>query len=302
MEDTSVALRAAEELVEALRRTKSATNLDEHLHLVQLAEKARAALDTPYDVLARYGKNLSLAAAMETLVKTGVVDKVPLEPGSSISASELAAAVNMNISALQRLMRFVISTGTFTEVSPDVYAHNEASPLYRTDAMGPFLIMFCDHSGTSSSLPGYFLTHQPDDIFDLRKSPYAYSKGKESLTYYEVLEQDPGFRNIWNGVLAAMEKGMPISGMFPFESLREQVGKEPERAFVVDIAGGRGQALLKLQEEIPGVFGGKLILQDLPIVIDSLKEEDIPGIEKMAYDIFTPQPVKSEYLPTLPPL
>jgi hypothetical protein len=87
---------------------------------------------------------------------------------------------------------------------------------------------------------------------------------------------------------------MPISGMFPWETLKEKVEQEPERPFFVDVAGGRGQALLKLQEEIPGAYGGKLILQDLPIVIDTLKPEDIPNIEAMGYDIFTPQPVKSE--------
>jgi hypothetical protein len=89
--------------------------------------------------------------------------------------------------------------------------------------------------------------------------------------------------------------------MFPWESLKAQVEKEPERAFVVDVAGGRGQALLKLQEAIPGAYGGKLILQDLPIVIDTLKPEDIPNIEPMAYDMFTPQPVKSKSCPSAVP-
>jgi hypothetical protein len=35
-----------------------------------------------------------------------------------------------------------------------------------------------------------------------------------------------------------------------------------------------------------------MILQDRPSVLDGLTAEDIPNIEKMAYDFFTPQPVK----------
>ena len=88
---------------------------------------------------------------------------------------------------------------------------------------------------------------------------------------------------------------IPVIGMFPFENLEDQVKKEPDRPFVVDIGGGRGQALLAIQEHCKGSFGGKLILQDLPIVLQSLTSNDIPGIEPMPYRIFTPQPVKSAY-------
>ncbi|KAM7191859.1 Sterigmatocystin 8-O-methyltransferase [Naviculisporaceae sp. PSN 640] len=298
MEDTTAALKAAEELVEALRKTPSASNPADHLRLTKLADKARRALDTPYDMISRHAINLALAATLETLIKTGAVDKVPFPPGTPISAAELASAINMDISALQRLMRFAISSGIFTEPEPDVYAHNSISPIYKMDAMGPFFLMCVDHSGMSSPLPGYFKTHSPSDVFNPRKSPYAYSKGKEGLTYYETLDLDPEFRQIWNAVLQMMEKGMPISGMFPFESMKEAVEKEPERPFVVDVAGGRGQALLKLQEEIPGVFGGRLVLQDLPIVIDTLGDEEYreKGIETMSYDIFREQPVKNAHI------
>jgi hypothetical protein len=92
---------------------------------------------------------------------------------------------------------------------------------------------------------------------------------------------------------------MPVLGMFPFASLEDQVKKEPERPFVVDIAGGRGQALLAIQTECPEAFGGKLILQDLPIVINSLKPKEVNGIEPTVYDIFTPQPVNSKCLFTI---
>ncbi|KAM7223397.1 Sterigmatocystin 8-O-methyltransferase [Rhypophila decipiens] len=294
MEDTTAALKAAEELVEALKKTKSATSPASHLHLLKLADKARAALETPYDLISRHGNELSLSAALEVLVKTGAVEKVPSQPNTSIPASDLARATNMDISALQRLMRLAISNGIFVEPSPDVYAHNSTSIAY--DALGPFFLMTIAHSGASSYLPDYFASHAPNDILDLKKSPYAYSKGKEGLTYYECLDLEPEFRKIWNAVLQIMEKNMPITGMFPFESLKEQVEREPERAFIVDIAGGRGQALLKLQEEIPGLFGGKLILQDLPVVVDSLRDEELPGVEKMGYDIFTRQPVESAHV------
>jgi len=98
---------------------------------------------------------------------------------------------------------------------------------------------------------------------------------------------------MFNTTMTQVESNMPILGMFPFGSLKDQVEAEPDRPFIVDIGAGRGQSLLKIQKEAPSGFGANLILQDRPDVIDSLKPEDIPNIEKMAYDFFTPQPIKS---------
>jgi hypothetical protein len=36
-----------------------------------------------------------------------------------------------------------------------------------------------------------------------------------------------------------------------------------------------------------------MILQDRPDVVAAVAEDDLPGVEKMAYDLFTAQPIKS---------
>lgn len=291
MEDTSAALRAAEELVEALKRNPKAGHA-EHLALLSRVDQVRTALATPYDVIDKWQEVLCTAGSMYTLISTGAITVIPNE--GSITAAELAAALRMDVSAVQRLMRVAVVAGFFTETAPDTYAHNALSQAFQVDALGCFFLICMDFNKTSMALPDYFKTHQPTDLYDLRKSPFCFGVGREGKTYYDALEENVEQRKIWNASMQAIEKNMPISGMFPWESLREQVEADRERAFVVDVAGGRGQALLKLQEEIPGAFGGKLILQDLPIVINTLQPENIPGIEPMVYDIFTPQPVKSE--------
>ncbi|KAK0636307.1 S-adenosyl-L-methionine-dependent methyltransferase [Bombardia bombarda] len=293
MEDTTAALRAAEELVEALKKCKTPSPA-EHLDLLARTNKVRMALEQPYDIITRQHGTILVAGAMYSLIGTGAIQKIPSE--GSISASELAAAVNANISTITRLMRVAICNGIFEETAPDVYSHNSISQSYQLNALGGFFLICMDFNKAYLALPDYLKSHTPEDLFDDKKSPFAYAFGKEGSDYYEVLNEDIEKRNIWNGTMQAMEKNMPISGMFPFASLKEQVEREPERAFFVDVAGGRGQALLKLQEDIPGTFGGKLILQDLPIVIDSLKPEDVPNIETMKYDIFTPQPVKNAHV------
>jgi hypothetical protein len=286
------ALEEAEKLVAALRSFDQGSPA-EHLAVLKLTDKVRMALEEPYDITTRLLENMSVSAALYTLLDIGALQKLPAD-GNSISAVDLAGAVNVDVSAITRMMRVIISNGIAIETAPDEYMHNVLSQVYQPQALGAFFLVCMDFMKTWVKLPEYFKSHTPEDLSDLKKSPFAFAVGKEGLTYYEVLNLDVEQRNIWNMTLQQMEKNMPILGMFPFATLKEQVEKEPERPFIVDVGGGRGQALLAIQTECPGAFGGKLILQDLPIVIDSLKPEEIAGIEPMVYDIFTPQPVKSE--------
>ena len=294
MEDTSAALKAAEELVEALKQIKNPSPI-EHLGLLKRARNIQELLEQPYDIITRFIETSAALSAMHTLVCLDVHSRIPSD--GSTTATEIAAAVNVEASAVARLMRVVLADGFFTETAPDTYTHNALSLAFQKDALGGMVVITGDMCKATLHLAKYFRTHKPDDVFDPRKSVYAFTAGKEGLTYFEVLDEDPAYRSTWDVMLGLMDKNMPITGMFPFASLKEQVEREPERPFIVDIAGGRGQALLRIQEDIPGVFGGKLILQDLPHVVGPLKPKDIPNIEKMEYDALTPQPVKSKFPP-----
>lgn len=102
---------------------------------------------------------------------------------------------------------------------------------------------------------------------------------------------------MFNKAMMQMEVNLPILGMFPFSSLKTEVEAEPERAFMADIGGGRGQCLLEVQKEISGFSSPpKMILQDRPAVLDTIPDELVLGIEKMAYDYYTEQPVKNAHI------
>lgn len=150
-----------------------------------------------------------------------------------------------------------------------------------------------EHIRAYVKLPEYFKTHTQQDLFDLKKSPFAYALGLEGMTYYEAISHDADRFNMFNMTMTQMESQVPVLGMFPFGSLKDEVEADKERPFIVDIGGGRGHVLAAIQKEAPSGFGAKMILQDRPDVISSLRPEDIPGIEPIAYDFFTPQPIKS---------
>ena len=289
--DVSAAIAATEKLLESLKAYDGSSSA--HITLLNQTDKVRAELEQPYDVVTRMFENLTVCGSLNMLLRIGAMHKLPSD-GTSIKAADLAAAVNVDVTAIHRAMRVILVQGIATETASNEYTHNQLSLALLPEAAGAFFLLCMDLSKAMGMLPEYFKTHAPEDLYDLKKSPCAFSVGKEGRSYYEVLNDDVEQRNMWNAAMQMSEKNMPVRGMFPFESLKEQVEKEPERAFVVDIGGGRGQALLAIQEDCPGGFGGKLILQDLPIVIDSLKPEEIPNIEATVHDLFTPQTVKSK--------
>jgi hypothetical protein len=289
--DVSAAIAATEKLLASLKAYDGSSSA--HLTLLNETDRVRAELEQPYDVVTRLYEHLSVCGALNMLLRIGAMHKLPSD-GTSIKAADLATAVNVDVTAIHRAMRVIIVQGIASETGPDEYTHNQLSQALLPEAAGAFFLLCMDLSKSMGTLPEYFKSHKPEDLYDLTKSPFAYSVGKEGRSYYEVLNDDVDQRNIWNAALQMAEKNMPVRGMFPWVSLKEQVEKEPERAFVVDIGGGRGQSLLAIQDECSGTFGSKLILQDLPIVIDSLKPEEIPNIDATVHDLFTPQPVKSK--------
>ena len=58
---------------------------------------------------------------------------------------------------------------------------------------------------------------------------------------------------------------------------------------LVDVGGGRGDVLSSVRKRCGGLKG-RFVVQDLPKEIEG--REPVEGIEAMAYDFFTPQPVK----------
>ncbi|UZP38950.1 hypothetical protein NXS19_006766 [Fusarium pseudograminearum] len=115
-------------------------------------------------------------------------------------------------------------------------------------------------------------------------------------SYYELLDMDPDpeRRELWNANMVAVDELLPVVGMFPFTSLKEEVEQDPDRPFLVDIGAGRGQSCIAIRKDIGDAFDAKYILQeDLPGVINTMDPKDYPDFELMTYDAFTPQPVKN---------
>ncbi len=70
-------------------------------------------------------------------------------------------------------------------------------------------------------------------------------------------------------------------------------GATEDSALIVDVGGGKGHDLQAFHERYPQ--RGRLVLQDLPVVIRNIEHLD-PAIERSDYDFFTEQPIKGTSL------
>ena len=88
-------------------------------------------------------------------------------------------------------------------------------------------------------------------------------------------------------------RGEDWFNFFPVESTicKDFPTDDKDAILLVDIGGGVGHDLRAFKAKFPKL-PGRLVLQDLPQVIDSIT--DIPdAIEPLKYDFFTPQPLQN---------
>lgn len=100
---------------------------------------------------------------------------------------------------------------------------------------------------------------------------------------------------------------MPISGIYDFSWLVAEAEKDPnsDRSLLVDVGGGKGQALKAIHAEFPGLPLRRCVLQDRLEVIEAglaLNEPELSAVQRMGIDFLQEQPVKGEFSAThLPP-
>ena len=79
------------------------------------------------------------------------------------------------------------------------------------------------------------------------------------------------------------------ASVFPFGDVLERDPVEEKGVAIVDVGGGRGQALETVREEWPSIKG-RMILQDLPNVIEDAVSKGVPDfIETISMSLFEAQ-------------
>lgn len=120
---------------------------------------------------------------------------------------------------------------------------------------------------------------------------YAYNTDADMFSWI----QSQGYGSYFNDhMMGYHPTPWMATGRFPIqEQLIDGAHKSHDAPFWVDIGGCLGQDLLDLRRHYPSI-PGKLILQDLPPVIEQVKKIQQTSFTAMEHDFFTEQPVKGK--------
>lgn len=129
----------------------------------------------------------------------------------------------------------------------------------------------------------------PDDAYD---TPFQRAYGTK-LHHFEWLAQNPDEQHAFNTVMETSNRaveGEHWYDFYPWEERLSSTASKEERVLLVDIGGGKGHDLQAFkQKKNPA---GRLVLQDLPVVIQDIQAPLVDGVEAVSYSMFDPQPVR----------
>lgn len=125
---------------------------------------------------------------------------------------------------------------------------------------------------------------------DPSTAPFAYTFGQIQWDYFrDHPVRGTSFNTFMTARRDTLTKWIDI---YPVETqLLQGLREDKDAVVLVDIAGGRGHDTKDFKARFAAV-PGRVVLQDLPQVIAQVDPSWKDEIEAMAYDFFTPQPIK----------
>ncbi|KAL4861377.1 hypothetical protein BDV12DRAFT_204080 [Aspergillus spectabilis] len=264
----------------------------EAFRFLQIAQGPVDAAATCYEKTAHLG-------SVRALLELGVFEALPLDR-SPCTTGQLADRLGADESLLARLMRNTALYGPFEETGPGTYRHTPFSLVYlRPEVRGMFRFAMDDHMPAHLKLHEFLRQNNWNEPSSTSNNPYTHAHGTDGKSMFQHLSARPERMEAFNNgmTLQAMTSIWMID-LFPFQEVFSSLHKgDGSTALAVDIGGGKGKAISRIRGLSSGGGGevsGRFILQDQDHVIASLDRSSpyLKGIEPMAYDFFTEQPVQ----------
>ncbi|KAJ3472844.1 hypothetical protein NLG97_g10682 [Lecanicillium saksenae] len=263
-------------------------------HLVIKCRSLVQALETPRETMLKHcWAQTGAIAALNFGVDSGLWALMAKNGKEPQRVTDLATCLGIDPMLLGRLMRHLGAMGYITETGEDEYTPTNYSLAMSIPVIGNgyLAIPSCTSAGAMkfhefSRKRGW---RNPTDAKDTSMM-YAYGTDMDMFSWQKSLGYGTHFNDHMGGYSHGRVPWM-APGFYPVkERLVQGADTDPQAAFLVDIGGSLGHDLVKFKGYHPDT-PGKLILQDLPNVINQIKDLD-SSIIRMEYDFHTEQPIK----------
>ncbi|KAL4789342.1 S-adenosyl-L-methionine-dependent methyltransferase [Aspergillus venezuelensis] len=203
----------------------------------------------------------------------------------------------------ERVMRFLCAHQLFTQPARESYKPLSLALAFANGSGPADMIKHCHNNmQVTAKLFSYLSSNGYKNPEDASNAPFQLAYNTQSH-YFDWLRQNPDAQGAFNSVMTQTQqyRGADWFDIYPVE---ERLRISPDRVLLVDIGGGVGHDILAFRRRFPKL-SGKLVLQDLPQVIDSLDHyygdrnpfevsgaaAEAGGITPIAHNMFEPQPI-----------
>ncbi|CAL8576554.1 hypothetical protein XPA_002429 [Xanthoria parietina] len=277
----------------------TASHIDERSRL-KLQDNLRGAaenMETPNDTMLRlFNAGLEVSVA-KVGVDLGLFKALAATEGGSLGVEDFVAKQpGADPMLLERLFRYLASVRMITETGKGLYAANQVTVTLADDSIeGSLQYIFNIGNPVYQSLPSFL---QSTNFQTTTGGKYAWHDSRPTdLDFFPWAKQNPTQLAHFQKLMSVPRDGDWFD-VVPFSS--DPAACAPTQAYFVDIGGNIGHQCRRLKAKYPSL-PGRIICQDLPETISSAPPM-VEGVEMMAYDFFTPQPVagaKYYYLRTV---
>ncbi|OAA56764.1 O-methyltransferase [Cordyceps fumosorosea ARSEF 2679] len=242
-----------------------------------------------------YLYNMIELGIVRTFFSRQMFQAIPVE--SDISIKALADKTDVELALLNRFIQFLVLVKCLASPAPGRVAHTEKSRVFLYPAAVNFLSLDVDFfMGPATRWPDYFDENGWREPQSAQRTPLGLCYGHPDKSIYDVMPLLPGNRAaVFNAAMAATIDEMKVVGYYDFSWIAKQVGKDPKRTLIVDVGGGKGQALKAIIQENPAIPPQRCVLQDqISAINEAMSENDaiIKDIPKMISSFFEPQLIK----------
>ncbi|KAI3055099.1 hypothetical protein CBS147353_11362 [Aspergillus niger] len=285
IKDVPIMLKSIEDGVKTI-----ATNSEEHRK--DLLVRCRAlvqALETPRETMVNHcWGQIGAMSAISFGVECGLWVLMAQNGDESQKVADLAMSLGVDPELLRRPMRHMGAMGLLLEVGEDEYKPTNYTRALSLPQIGH------GYLGLAATLRFHEFSRKtgwrnPTDHLSTSLM-CAYGTNKDVFSWVH----DMGYGRHLNDYLGGYSLGRTLwmdTDVYPVQQrLIEGADTRPDAPFLVDIGGNVGHDLERFHNRYPNA-PGKLILQDLPIMIEQI---DVlhPAIVRMKYDFHQEQPIK----------
>ncbi|KAK0642339.1 O-methyltransferase gsfC [Lasiodiplodia hormozganensis] len=264
--------------------------------VTQLAKNIITEIEEPGERPFEYVAQMAELATLRILMEWRALEHIP--PTGSITYAELATKISADTSLIRRLCWPLIASELLAQPAPDAVAHTAASRCFTNDnPQGAYFKIFYDTITPSAvAWPRWAASHGRTPPVEPSDNPFTWGHGAPTKSYWELAS---GAMQVdMNTSMQSLDTLLPVNGAYPFGLISERAGDvAPDAALVVDVGGGRGQAIERMREECPEITAERCVLQDTAEVIADVGVERegeglLEGVRRMVVDYFEEQPVK----------